>query len=155
MYRVDANSEEEYFTADPGRESDLRAVDRLIRETVPGLGRYFSMGTPDGKPGMNMRMIGYGKFQYYVKSAPEPIDWPIIGLALQKNYISLYFSTTADGRDLVEPFGAELGKVNIAKNLIRFKTVADLDERTFVSLLKVVESDIRNGAQTRRYGRVA
>jgi hypothetical protein len=43
-------------------------------------------------------MIGYGRYQYTVKSSPAPVSWPILGLALQKNYISLYNSANGDGR---------------------------------------------------------
>jgi hypothetical protein len=38
-------------------------------------------------------MIGYGKFHYAVKSR-KTIEWPIIGVALQKSYISVYVAVT-------------------------------------------------------------
>lgn len=155
MYRVDANTVEEYFTADPERENDLRAVDRLIREMAPALKRHFFAGTAEAKPGMAMKMIGYGTFQYRVMSSREPVDWPVTGLALQKNYISLYFSTTREGRYIVEDYAGELGKVSIGKNCVRFKTMGDLNDRTLASLLKDVEASTRSGEHTLQYGRVA
>src|ERR1700759_666695 len=79
MFRVTAASVEEYFAFDPARESDLRAVDEAIRAAAPTLTRWFVQGTPEGKPGMRMTMIGYGDFMYTVKSSPEPIRWPVVG----------------------------------------------------------------------------
>ena len=35
---------------------------------------------------MRMSLIGYGSFQYEMKSG-ERVVWPIIGVALQKNYL--------------------------------------------------------------------
>ena len=97
MFKVDAGSVEEYLRFDPGREADLRTLDGLIRGAAPGLARCFVPGTPDGQPGMTMTLIGYGQFQYSVKSSPVPVTWPVLGLALQKNYISLYNSAAGDG----------------------------------------------------------
>jgi hypothetical protein len=50
---------------------------------------------------MRMNLIGYGAFTYEVKSG-ERVEWPIIGLALQKNYITLYTSVVKDGALIVE-----------------------------------------------------
>jgi hypothetical protein len=48
MFKVQAHSLDEYFDADPARKGDLLAVDALIRETVPGLERWFYAGAPAG-----------------------------------------------------------------------------------------------------------
>ena len=45
MFKVRANSLEEYFDADLARKSDLLALDVLIRKTAPGLERWFYPGT--------------------------------------------------------------------------------------------------------------
>lgn len=47
---------------------------------------------------MTMTIIGYGRFEYIVKSSTILVSWPILGLALQKNYIGLYSSVSGDGR---------------------------------------------------------
>ena len=73
MFRVTAVSVEEYFAFDPAREPDLRAVDDVIRAAAPNLTRWFVSGTPEGKPGMRMTMIGYGEFLYTVKASSEPV----------------------------------------------------------------------------------
>jgi hypothetical protein len=50
---------------------------------------------------MRMNLIGYGCFQYEVKSGRRA-QWPIVGLALQKNYISLYTSVVQDGAPITD-----------------------------------------------------
>jgi len=37
-----------------------------------------------------MTIIGYGQFEYTVKSSTATVRWPVLGLALQKNHISFY-----------------------------------------------------------------
>lgn len=154
MFIVAASSLQEYFAADPAREADLRAVDRLIREAAPELTREFFGGTGAGKPGMGMSLIGYGKFQYRVRSSPEPIDWPVIGLALQKNHISLYVSAVRDGRYLVEDYASELGKVSLGRNCVRFAKADDLDGSGLGSLVRHIRNGLATGELGLRYGRV-
>jgi hypothetical protein len=67
-------------------------------------------GTPAGEPGMRMKMIGYGKFRYEVQSG-QTVEWPIIGVALQKNYISVYVAIRKNGRPIVETYAGELGEL--------------------------------------------
>ncbi|UMP04824.1 DUF1801 domain-containing protein [Amycolatopsis sp. EV170708-02-1] len=154
MFTVAASNLEEYFAADPAREADLRAVDRLVREAAPELKREFFGGTGAGKPGMGMSLIGYGKFQYRVKSSSEPIDWPIVGLALQKNYLSLYVAAVRNDRYLVEDYAGRLGKVGLGQNCVRFKKAGDLDESGLGALLHHVQDGLATGELEPRYGRV-
>jgi hypothetical protein len=44
MFRVQANTLDQYFNADQERKGDLQAFDALIRETVPDLERWFYSG---------------------------------------------------------------------------------------------------------------
>ena len=37
---------------------------------------------------MRMSLVGYGSFRYEMKSG-ERLVWPIVGVALQKNYMTL------------------------------------------------------------------
>lgn len=93
MFRVTADSLESYLDFDPARKPDLLRLHDLIRKAAPGLRRYFHKGTPAGEAGMRMKMIGYGKFRYAIKSG-KTAEWPVIGVALQKNYISMYVRKT-------------------------------------------------------------
>lgn len=125
MFQVTANTFAEYLNFDPQRKTDLEQLDGLIRRSAPSLARYFHHGTPAGDAGMRMRMIGYGKFRYSIKSG-KSTDWPIIGVALQKSYISVYFSITVDGQPIVDRYKGHLGEKRSGRNNFSFVKFDDL-----------------------------
>ncbi len=153
MFTVAAKTLTEYFTADPAREPELRQVDKAIRAGASGLKRYLFTGTGNGRPGMSMTMIGYGTFQYRVAGSDEPINWPMLGLALQKNYISLYIAAIDGDRYLVEDYAGRLGKAKVGRNMVRFAKAAELDQDTFAELLGRIDEGARDGSIGFRYGR--
>lgn len=113
---VGAKSDDEYIAMlEPGRKAQIEKLDELIRTTVPNLKRYFAYN-----------MLGYGTFTYrnYKK---EEVNWPVVALASQKNYISLYVCCVVDGGYLAESYKDRLGKVSVGKSCIRFKKVEDIN----------------------------
>jgi hypothetical protein len=68
MFRVTAETLEAYLAFDPKRKDDLEKLNTLMRKAAPGLRRYLHKGTPVGSAGMRMKMIGYGRFRYAIKS---------------------------------------------------------------------------------------
>ncbi len=59
--------------------------------------------------------------------APRPVEWFLIGLAFQTNYISVYVSAV-EGREYVaEKYGEEIGKVKVGKSSISFRSLDDID----------------------------
>src|SRR5690242_21579417 len=100
MFQVLADSVESYLSFDPARRKDLKKLDALIREAAPHLRRHFHKGTPAGEAGMRMKMLGYGKLHYTIQSG-KSTSWPVIGVALQRHYISVYVSVTEDGLPIV------------------------------------------------------
>jgi hypothetical protein len=134
MFRVDADSLDEYFAFDPKREADLRRIDKLIRKAAPALKRYFHKGTAAGEPGMRFKMIGYGKSSYRATTG-EVVEWPVVGLALQKNYISLYFSVRKDGQPITTPYASRIGGKRMGRNNFSFEAFADLDADATTSLI--------------------
>jgi hypothetical protein len=145
MFRVVASTIEEYFAYDPAREQELRQVDQLIRRAAPGLSRHFVGGTAPGRPGMAMIMIGYGSFEYTVKASTDPTAWPIVGLALQKNHLSLYVAPRQDGSSFVSPSAGELGKARVGDNHLSFSRLTDLAVDRLESLLAAVDAAARAG----------
>jgi hypothetical protein len=142
MFKVQADSLDEYFDAGLTRKEDLQALDALICRTVPGLDRWFYPGAPDGAPGMRMNLIGYGCFQYEVKSG-QRAQWPIIGLALQKNYISLYTSVVQDGAPITDRYKGSLGELKTGRGNFSFVTFDQLDQDAVVALLKDIDKTLR------------
>jgi hypothetical protein len=111
-----AKNAEEYIgmLEEPGK-SQIQELHNLIVATVPKL-----------KPFIISGMIGYGKFHYKSKSGREG-DWYVVGLAQQKNYISLYVCAVKDGKYIAEGYKDKLPKTSIGKSCIRFKRVGDVD----------------------------
>jgi hypothetical protein len=138
MFRVDVDSLRDYLDFDLERKPDLQKLDKLIRKSAPGLKRYFHRGTPAGEPGMRFRMIGYGKFQYVARNG-QYVDWPAVGVALQKNYISVYLSVTKDGASLIQLYSGKLGRLKCGRNNFSFRTFEDLDAETLAALFAEAE----------------
>lgn len=125
---VKATTVAEYFELLPAERRDLvEQVDKFIKKTVPSLRPHFAYN-----------MLGYGSFKYknYKK---EMIDWPIVSLASQKNYVSLYVCAIDGGKYVAEKYAQELGKVSVGKSCIRFKKIEDLNLETLEKVLKLAE----------------
>ena len=136
MYRVTADSLSAYLNFDPTRKADLVRLHELVRSIAPDLKRYFHEGTPAGQAGMRMKMIGYGKFRYAAKSAD--VEWPVIGVALQKNYISVYVALTRDGKPILGPYAKRLGAARVGRNNFSFEKIDDIDTRALSSLISEI-----------------
>ena len=80
-------------------------------------------------------MLAYGPWHYKYASGREG-DWFRIGVASNKNYVSLYVCAM-DGKSYVaERFKKALPKANIGKACVRFKRVSDLDEAVLAKLIR-------------------
>ena len=123
---VKAKSVKEYFSMLPQER----------REPMDFLHKFIQKVTPSLTPRFAYNMPGYGSFKYknYKK---ETIDWPIVALASQKNYISLYVCAVEDGEYIAEKYKNELGKVSVGKSCIRFKKLPDLNLKTLEKVLKL------------------
>src|SRR3989344_5963608 len=123
---VKAKSLEEYFSMLPEeRKKPMEFLHKFIQSTVPRL-----------KPVFSYNMPGYGLFKYknYKK---EVIDWPVIALASQKNYISLYVCAVEGGEYIAEKYKNQLGNVSVGKSCIRIKKLDDLNLQTLKKVIKL------------------
>ena len=147
MFRVDVDSLDAYFDFDPKRKADLVKLDGVIRKSAPTLKRHFHAGTPAGSAGMRMKMIGYGSFQYAIKSG-QTTPWPVIGVALQKNYISVYVAVRKNARPLVQAYAGGLGELRSGNNNFSFEAFVDLDvtalSKLFADAASIFKSDPEN-----------
>ena len=123
-----AKTPEEYLAqlGEP-RQSELRALDALIRKTVPKLTPFLHSG-----------MLAYGPFHYKYASGREG-DWFKLGLASNARYISLYACAADEQGYVAERYKEKLPKASIGKSCVRFKKLADLDPKTLRALLKETE----------------
>lgn len=134
MFQVDVDSLQAYLDFDPRRKADLQKLNGLMRKAAPDLKRHFHAGTPAGEAGMRMKMIGYGRFQYAIKSG-KTTSWPVIGVALQKNYISVYLSVTRGRKSLVSCYAGKLGELRCGGNNFSFEKFSDLNASAVGSLV--------------------
>ncbi len=110
------------------------------KEAIEFLHNHIQKTVPELKPFFAYNMIGYGKFKYknYKK---EIIDWPIIALANQKNYISIYICALEDGEYIAEKYKDKLGKVSVGKSCIRLKTLNDLNMDMLDRVIKLASEN--------------
>lgn len=142
MVNIQAKDREDYFKKVGERETELRELDALIQKSAPHL-------EPILHGGMTGKWLAYGMQPYQTRSMKEPSEWPVVALAAQKNYISLYVMAAEDGEYVAEKYADELGKVNVGKSCIRFKKSEDLDKDAIQRLLKRI--DTRFAAGDMRY----
>ena len=144
MFKVPAGSVEEYFRFDPAREDALRELDAVIRAAAPALARWFVPGTPPGQPGMTM--IGYGQYRYTVKSSPAPVTWPVLGIALQKNYLSFYSSAYRDDSPFSCAYAGRLGRARVsAKGVVTFNAIDDIDLQALAGMVTAIAAGLESG----------
>lgn len=103
---------------------DIAALDREVRRVMAGRGRALWEGVMWG--GTDQRIIGYGSQRYVNRSGVE-VDWFVIGLARQRQHLSLYVNAVEDGRYLVQGYADRLGKAKVGSASVTFRRVADLD----------------------------
>lgn len=121
---VKATTIKEYFDMLPeSRKDPMKYLHKFILTTVPKLKPIFAYNMP-----------GYGTFTYRNYKG-EIFEWPVISLASQKNYISLYICAVKDGKYLAEMYKADLGKVNVGRSCIRFKKLEDINLKVLKKVL--------------------
>ncbi len=116
----------EYLDSAPEeRKKEIFYLHNFIQKSVPTLKPYFASN-----------MIGYGKFKY-INYKKETIDWPIIALANQKQYISIYVCSVIDGEYVAEIHKKELGKVKVGRSCVSFRKLEDLNLNALKKVLKL------------------
>lgn len=103
---------------------DIEVLDQVISSAMSGLERVLYVGRFWG--GSDQEIIGYGPYSYE-RSDKSTVDWFVVGLAVQKNYLSVYLSAVEDGEYVSEKYGKELGKVKVGKSSLSFRGVDDID----------------------------
>ena len=82
---------------------------------------------------MRFKMIGYGR-SFHRATTGETVEWPIIGLALQKNYISVYFVVTKRGAAVTDPYAGHIGELRMGRNNFSLERFDDLESSTAAAL---------------------
>jgi hypothetical protein len=125
-----ATSLEEYLSMVPAdRKKEIDFLHHFIQKAVPKL-----------KPHFATNMIGYGSF-FYLDSKKQKKAWPIIALANQKNYITIYVCTIVEDKAAAEKYEKQLGKLTKSITCIRFKKIEEINLETMKTVLKLAEKN--------------
>ena len=110
------------------RKPTINFLHEFIQKTAPKLQVHFAYN-----------MLGYGSFKY-LNYKKQEIDWPVVAMANQKNYISVYIcALSADGKYIAEEHKDKLGKVSVGKSCIRFKKLEDVNLDQLAEVIKLAE----------------
>jgi hypothetical protein len=142
MEKSDRNIDEYLGSLADGVREDMAILDGEITKVMAGEPKTLFTGKLWG--GTDQEIIGYGTYSY-VRSDKEEVEWFIIGLALQKNYISVYVSAVEDRQYVAEKYGKDVGKVKVGKSSISFKNLEQIDLGKLLALIarakKIVGQD--------------
>lgn len=123
MEKTDTSPDDFIASQPDDRRTDLETLDSVLSRAMSGHPRVMWEGRFWG--GSDQKIIGYGDFSYDRRSGP--VEWFMVGLAPQKNYISIYVNAADEDGYLVKKHAARLGKVKVGAAAISFKSVADID----------------------------
>lgn len=133
--KIPATSVASYFDAiPPDRQELVRFLHEFIQNAAPSLKAHFAHN-----------MLGYGSFPWR-NTRKEPITWPVVALANQKNYVSIYVCSVVDGKYVAETYAKELGKASVGKSCIRLKKLTDVN---LPVLKKIIQTAARNPGLTK------
>jgi hypothetical protein len=121
---------------DPQRD-DVASLDRVIAEEMAGLDRVLWEGVFWG--GSDQRIIGYGADRYTNRSG-KAVDWFLVGLAQQKDHLTVYVNAVEDGAYLIKSYADRLGRVKVGSAAVTFRRASDLDLEVLRELLRRVRS---------------
>jgi hypothetical protein len=122
-----------YITSLPDEiRSAIERLDKEIRKIFKGGERVLWKGKFWG--GSEQNIIGYGDYRYDRKG--KTVEWFYVGLAVQKNYISLYVNAVENSKYLSQTYADQLGKVKVGASSISFKRLEDVDLLKLLEMLK-------------------
>ncbi len=93
--------------------NDIEIMDKEITKVMTKQARVLWQGKFWG--GSEQNIIGYGN--YTDKRPKGDVEWFVVGLAVQKNYISIYINAVEDNQYLVEKHANTLYHLSMIKNL--------------------------------------
>lgn len=124
MDRTERDVDEFLAEVEDRFRDDLVEIDSVLADVMADHPRELYTGTFWG--GTYQQIVGYGRYDYRRRDG-TPVEWFVLGLAAQKDRISLYVSAVEDGAYLTERLGPSLGSVKVGKSAITFRGAADID----------------------------
>jgi len=114
-------------------------LDTAISDRMSGASRVLYEGKFWG--GSDQKIIGYGEFRY-TNSSGKTVEWFMVGLAAQKNYLSMYVNAVDDDGYVLAQYKDRLGKVKVGSASISFKNVDDVNIDVLMELVDVAATQL-------------
>lgn len=102
----------------------IAVLDEMITAVFAGEPRLLWEGRFWG--GTEQAIIGYGDHRYETPKGGTT-EWFKVGLAAQKNHISLYVNAVEDGDYIPHLYGDRLGKVKLGAASVGFRHLDEVD----------------------------
>lgn len=118
----------------------IASVPKDRKDAIEFLHTFIQKAAPTLTAHMAYNMLGYGSFPYKSYKG-NVLEWPVIALANQKNYISVYVCAVQNGQYIAEKNKARLGKVSVGKSCIRFSNLKHVN-------LEVLKEVIQKAAKS-------
>jgi hypothetical protein len=106
------------------RREAIAQLDELITNAAPKAKKVMWEGIFWG--GSQQQIIGYGEMTY-VGSNKKEGTWFLVGLALQKNYITVFVNGVQNGQYIAEKYKDKLGKAKVGKSSISFTKLENIN----------------------------
>jgi hypothetical protein len=141
MKITDRNVEEYIASLDDSVRSDIEKLYGQISDHMPGIEPKLWEGKFWG--GTQQSIIGFGDLTY-TRSDKKTVEWFMVGLTAQKNYISIYINATEDSQHVVKKYGHLLGKVKLGSASISFKKLSDVNVDELLKLVDKAYAQLSN-----------
>jgi hypothetical protein len=132
MQKTDTDPAEIIASAPETLRADFATLDARISEVMSGLPRVAWEGVFWG--GTEQHIIGYGEYRYQGRSGASG-EWFVVGLAAQKQYLSLYVNAVEDGQHLLKRYATRLGKVKAGSANVSIRHLADVEMDVLLEMI--------------------
>jgi hypothetical protein len=124
---------------DPDRRQVATAIHQTITGAAPQLVPWLWRGKMWG--GTDQVIIGYGDY-HYAGPKGETMKWFIVGLAAQREYISVYVNAADEAGYLVWRYAPRLGKARVGSAVVAFKSSADIEMGALMDLVSAAHASV-------------
>ena len=122
------------------KRADMQSLDSMISSVFRKDDRAIWRGKFWG--GSDQIIIGYGDWSYE-RSDKKIVNWFKVGLAMQKNYISLYINAVENGQYVTKKYADKLGKAKVGSSSVSFKELSDINTDELEHLLIMASQNHR------------
>lgn len=138
MRKVEIYPDDFLETISTEYRADMKTLDQAITQIMQDEPRVLWQGQFWG--GSEQSIIGYGDL-IYKNSNKTDVYWFKVGLALQKQYISVYLSGVEDGKYLAEQHGESIARLGaplpkVGKSSIGFQKLDHIDLQALLDLVQ-------------------